>query len=246
MIISGKIEEKENEKVKAYINLDVNGFQLKGFKLYEDEEKNIKLLNPSIMIKDEEGNYKLDKNNKPINKHPITINQELNNAGELYKKLEATLVEIYKEFKEKGFNQINKEVELPDLEKGELNVTTYNISKAKGVTQNPDINMKANHNVFIGAFKINDINLFYNAKKNDFTYSSPFYESVKGKQEFFVPKTQENYKKLKDKLVSSYKEQDKKFKNDIKQQKFEQEQKNSKLNATQANEKPIESQTPQR
>ena len=48
MVVSGKIEEKENEKVKAYINLDINGFQLRGFKLYEDEDKNIKLLNPSV------------------------------------------------------------------------------------------------------------------------------------------------------------------------------------------------------
>ena len=245
MIISGKIEEKEDEKVKAYINLDINGFQLRGFKLYEDEDKKIRLLNPSIMVKDEEGNYKMGKDNKPINRHPITINQELSNAGELYKKLEVVLVDTYKEFKEKGLSQINKEVEAKEFEKGELNITTYNISKTKGNTQNPDINMKSNHSVFIGAFKINDVNLFYNAQKNDFTFSCPSYESAKnGKQEFIVPKTQESYKKLKDKLVSGYKEQDKKFKNDLKEQKMQQEQKNLKVSATQSNEKPVESQAP--
>ena len=245
MIVSGKIEERENEKVKAYINLDINGFQLRGFKLYEDEEKNLRLLNPSIMVKDEEGNYKIGKDNKPINKHPITINQELSNAGELYKKLETVLVDIYKDFKEKGLTQINKEVEANEFEKGELNLTTYNINKAKGSTQNPDISMKSNHSVFIGAFKINDVNLFYNAQKNDFTFSCPSYESAKnGKQEFLVPKTQESYKRLKDKLVSGYKEQDKKFKNDIKQQKIQQEQNNLKNNAVQANDTVKENQAP--
>lgn len=228
MIVSGIINEKE-EKIKAFMNVEINGIQLKGFKLYEDEKQNLRMLYPNYMVKDKDGNYKMNENNKPINKHPITINPELSNAKELYKQLEQILIDTYKECKERGQTQLSKEIEAIDLTKGEQNIITYNINNKKGMTQNPDIQLKSVNTLLIGAFKINEVNLFYNSAKNDFMISSPKYSIVKENEskdyQFVVPKNKEVYAKLKSELITSYKQKYNENKKLIQEQRMQNENK---------------------
>ena len=221
MIITVKENKDEDKKIKAYFNVELNDFQLKGFKLYENDEKELKLLMPSMMLKDKDGNEIHNQNTgKPINSQIIQINPELSNRKELFNELEKLFIDVYKESKEaKNENEhFSKNVQIQDLEKGELNVSTFNIPKSKGETKNNDIQLKASNSVFVGAFKVNNVNLFYNAAKNDFNISMPQYNYLdkKGKEvrnSFFVPKNPESHKMLKTKIVSSHKNKQSEYAN---------------------------------
>lgn len=214
MNISGKFNPKEDEKVKAFFNISIGDYQLKGFKLYENEQKELKLLMPSYLDKT------LD-NGDPIYKHPIIINPELQNKGAIFKELEKTIVDIYKEFK--GMDSINKDVEAPNLEKGELNVAnTWIVLNNK----NTEHQLKSTNQVLIGAFRVNEVNLLYNVNKNAFNFITPTYNSTNKngeieKKSFFVPKTSSAYSQLENKLENFYKE---------KKKLFEQTQKENNVN----------------
>ena len=223
MLITMKENENKNEdqKIKAYFNIEMADFQIKGFKLYENEEKELKLLMPSMMLKDKDGNIIKDENTKkPKNMQVVQINPELSNRKELFKELEKIFTEVYKEGQgEKNENGIYaKNVESLELEKGELNVSTFNIPKDKSKTRNENIQLKASNAVFLGAFKINNVNLFYNTIKNDWNISMPQYDYIdkNGKQvnnSFFVPKNPEIHKILKTKIVSSHKDKQNEYSN---------------------------------
>lgn len=226
MLITMKENENKNEdqKIKAYFNIEMADFQLKGFKLYENEENELKMLMPSMMLKDKEGNTILDENTKkPKNMQVIQINPELANRKKLFEELEKIFVDTYNEGQgkknEKGI--FAKEVENQSLEKGELNVTTFNIPSKKSNTTNNDIQLKSSNSVYLGAFKINNVNLFYNTLKNDWSISMPqnSYINKDGaevKNNFLVPKNPNAHKVLKTKIISSHKNKQNEFSNMMK------------------------------
>ena len=157
MLLNGKVNEKENDRVKAFINLEIDGFQLRGFKLCENEEGQLKLFRPSMMVKDKEGNVLKDDNDKIINSQPIVLNPELTGKKEMWEKLESEVINAYKS---NNNGIISKEVNIPELEKGEINVSSFVIGSTKGQTTNENIQLKSSNSLYIGAFKINGVNLF--------------------------------------------------------------------------------------
>ena len=225
MLLNGKVNEKENDRVKAFINLEIDGFQLRGFKLCENEEGQLKLFRPSMMVKDKEGNVLKDDNDKIINSQPIVLNPELTGKKEMWEKLESEVINAYKS---NNNGIISKEVNIPELEKGEINVSSFVIGSTKGQTTNENIQLKSSNSLYIGAFKINGVNLFYNSQKNDFTISLPHYGTAENQFSFLVPKSSADHSRLQNAVVQSYKTKVNEFKEQAKNNKLK-EQANQKV-----------------
>lgn len=202
MNITGKYNPNEDEKVKAFINITIGDYQLKGFKVYENDNIELKLAMPSYLDKKAESE-------EPIYKHPIVINPVLQNKGAIFRKLESAIIGAYNECK--GMAGINKDVNEPELEKGELNVAnTWVVQNSKNTEQQ----LKSTNQVLIGAFRVNQVNLLYNTTKNAFNFIVPTYNSTNNngeteKKGFFIPKTSQAYSQLENKLESVYKEKKK-------------------------------------
>lgn len=229
MIIKGKYNENEEQKIKALVNIEINGFDLKGFKIAEVDkmktnengeyvatgEKELRLLFPSSGIKDPNtGEYIKDENDKIKNFTPIVINKVLANKKELFNGLQNLVIEAYNE--NKGKETFEKNVKNELIEKGELNVSPFIVYKQE--TSNPNYQYKSRNNIFIGAFQVSGVNLFYNTKNNDYTVMLPGYtKEVNGERKnfsFVVPKNEEVYAKLKNKLSSAYVIKDRELKQD--------------------------------
>lgn len=201
MVISGKInEEHEQEKIKAYINLEINGFQLRGFKIVENGinengGKEYKLFFPSY-LNEKSGKYE----------YPICINPELVNKKELCEKLENEVIAEYKEGLAYGVKHINREVKIKELEEGKLNISSFVINPKK--VENKDFVLKTSNSMFIGAFKVKNVNLLYNSKLNDYNVLVPTHNEVK----FLVPASADSYSVLKKALINSYQISQKEFK----------------------------------
>ena len=183
------------------------------------------------MEKDANGQIVKDKEGKVINKHPVVINPELPNRGDILKKLEQMVVSVYNEFKGNpaGFN---KEVEANEIEQGDLNVTNTWVvgnkdKNGEEIKKSETHPLKSTNAVLIGAFRVNEVNLIYNTAKNDFNFIVPSYESknAEGQTErkgFLIPKTTEAYSKLKNKLQTKYKEKVNEIKENAKNKNLEQ------------------------
>lgn len=233
MKITGIKNEDETKKTKAFINIEINDIQLKGFKLYENEEKELKLMLPSTMKRDENGEIMKTKDDRILNSHPILINPDLSNKSDLFKKLEKTVIDAYNDqsnYKEvknenKTYQALEKDVDMPEFEKGDLKANNvFSISKDK--QKNPDYQFKATCNLCVGALRINQVNLIYNTLKNDYNVIFPQYQSAdKTNTSFVVPKDKETFSRIKKEVVGSYKEKVKEFTENQKKQQFENAQK---------------------
>lgn len=241
MIVSGSFlnEEEKERKIKAIFNIQVGDYQLRNFKLCEGKDKegnaNLYLQMPTYMDTDENGKVKINEEGKPINKSAIIINPELGNKKEIQKELEEILIGIYKEFKGKT-TQINKEIDAPNIEKGNINISNTWIVKNK-LNKNPDYQFKSTNNLHIGAFRINGVSLIYNAIKNDYNIIAPKYKTIKnGEQvqnEFFIPKNKFAYAFVKDMLQTAYKLKNNTLKEQYKKQNLENQKTQAQIKSEQ-------------
>ena len=251
MIISGSFlnEEKEDRKIKAIFNIQIGEYQLRNFKLIEGKNKegntNLYLQMPTYMVTDENGKIKTNEEGKPYNKYAIIVNPELSNKKEVQKELEDILINIYNENKGKT-PQINKEIEAPNLEKGSINVSNTWVLNSNQ-NKNMDYQLKSTNNLHIGAFRVNGVNLIYNAMKNDYNIIAPKYNTVKNgeqvKNEFFIPKNKNAYALVKDLLQTTYKVKNNALKEQFKKANLEKEKIEAKTKSEQTIQTETESNT---
>ena len=230
MNITGIKNKDESSKVKAFINIEINDVQLKGIKINENEDKELKLMLPSAMKHDKNGEVMKNAEGNIINFHPIIINPDLSNRSDLFKELEKKVIEAYNEPKEAGKEkEISKAVSMPEFEKGELKSNNvFSISKDK--QKNPDYQFKATSNLCVGAFRINQVNLIYNTIKNDYNVIFPQYQTTNKEtneatnMSFVVPKNKTTFSKIKNEVVNAYKIKTKEYQQQAQQQALQQAQ----------------------
>lgn len=176
------------------------------------------------MIKvDENGKYTENEDGIIKNIPAIQINNELSNKKELFEMLQNTLIEAFNENKDK--DKFTKEIDLKEIEKGELKISSFNIPPRKSKTKNDDFQLKSSSKAFIGAFQVNGINLFYDRSNNDYNFSQKYqYESTKQngektKRQFINFKDSKTRTAFKNALYSAYKERQKEFKEMLNTQK---------------------------
>lgn len=212
-----KTENEEKTKIKANFSLETKDFTLTGFKLYEstnpkNNEKELKLMIPSEMVKEENGEPKM-KDGKIINKHPVSINDRLTNRQEVFNNLQTEAVKFYNEFKanpkllEEGQSFIQKNVEMPNAEQGELNVKNVWLTNPQKNT-NPGYQLKANATILTGAFQINKIPLIYDVKKNEYNIILPKQEYTNKNGEiiskgYAIPKNAKVFADVKNMIVKT-------------------------------------------
>ena len=230
MNITGIKNKDESSKIKAFINIEINDIQLKGFKVYENEEKKLKLMLPSAMKHDKNGNVMKNDEGNIINFHPIVINPDLLNRSDLFKELEKAVIEAYNSQPQEVGKEISKEISIPEMEKGELKSNNvFSISKDK--QKNPDYQFKATSNLCVGAFRVNQVNLIYNTLKNDYNIIFPQYQTINKETKeamnmsFVVPKDKAIFSKIKNEVVDSYKTKMKEYQDNQKKLNLENAQK---------------------
>ena len=207
-----KPENEKKTKIKANISLDTKDFTLTGFKLYENDQKELKLMIPSEIVKDANGEPKKNENEQIINKHPVSINDRLTNRQKIFNDLQTEIVNMYNEVKAnpkvlEGQNFVQKEVNMPEVEQGELNVKKVFLANPQKNT-NPDYQLKANATLLTGAFQINNVPLIYDVKKNDYSIILPKqeYKNESGEtvsRGYAVPKNAEVFAKVKNMIVNT-------------------------------------------
>lgn len=248
MNITGIKNKDESSKVKAFINIEINDVQLKGFKIYENEDKELKLMLPSAIKHDKNGEVMKNAEGNIINFHPIIINPDLSNRSDLFKELEKKVIEAYNEPKEAGKEkEISKAVSMPEFEKGELKSNNvFSISKDK--QKNPDYQFKATSSLCVGAFRINQVNLIYNTIKNDYNVIFPQYQTTNKETKevtnmsFVVPKDKATFAKMKNEVVDTYNTKMKEYKEIQKKQNLENTQKQAQQQGTVQNVQTTQSQ----
>lgn len=225
MKVTGYNFDNEDNKIKAKYNININGWQLKGFKLYEDENKKLNLLMPSYMLE----KPIIDTNGKEIkNRHITVINKDLN-SKDLYQKLQTMLVDIYNKTKdnvknEQGNIAVEENIVAPEFEKGKTNIKKIQIQKMN--TENDsNYRKQCSAQVLVGAFQINGISLLYDTVKNEKQIMMPQIkqldsngEAIKNedgyckKYSFLIPEDKAQYKELKDLIINKYNEKLKEIK----------------------------------
>lgn len=251
MLITVKPLENEKEtKVKANVSLETKDFVLTGFKLYQDEkDKNkLKLLIPSSLVTDKEGNPKKTEDGKFVNTHPVSINNNLGNRNEIFQKLQNEAVKLFSSgnFEE---GRAQAEVSIPEAENGALNVTNiWSINPT--LVSNSEYQPKANCTILTGAFQINNVALIYNTKTNDYNIIMPNYK-IKSEdpqknvtRSFSVPKSSAVFAKVKDLIVSGYESKQRAALKAYRDKKLQQSQAQAQKNSAMQQNAPKENQAP--
>lgn len=250
MLITVKPLENEKEtKVKANVSLETKDFTLTEFKLYQDEkdENKLKLLIPSSLVTDKEGNPKM-KDGKFVNTHPVSINNNLGNRNEIFQKLQNEVVKLFSSgnFEE---GRAQAEVSIPEAENGALNVTNiWSINPT--LVSNSEYQHKANCTILTGAFQINNVALIYNTKTNDYNIIMPNYK-IKSEdpqknvtRSFSVPKSSAVFAKVKGLIVSGYESKQRAALKEYKDKKLQESQAQAQKNSAMQQNAPKETQAP--
>lgn len=220
MIITGKELEKPTEGgIIAKFQIVLQDMTLKSFSLIKNKEGQYNVILPATFKKDAEGNIMTDAFGKKQTYKQIQINTELN-SKKLLEQLKELVIKAYNNKKPDGTFEINEKC--PELENGQMRVLKMFVYNKTNNEKLPE-SLKANYNVLIGAFQVNNNRLYYSNEKNDYYIKAPYYKTTNSANEniqnsYFIPNNDKKYAELKALVSKEYNTNKNEFKKKINEQ----------------------------